>query len=64
MANKRLNKIAARIGAAAGKADRTAHKFAKAGGVAQEELKAIAKQVEALQKQLRKTTVRLKKTLA
>jgi hypothetical protein len=64
MANKRLNKVAKQIGTAVGKADRAAHKFAKAGGVAQEELQAIAEKVAALQKQLRKTTLRLKKSLS
>jgi hypothetical protein len=62
--NKRLNKFAVKVGTAAGKADRAAHKFAKAGGVAQEELKDIAKQVAALQAQLMKTHKRLKKALS
>ena len=64
MASKRLNKFAAKVGAAAGKADRTAHKFAKAGGVAQHEMKNIVKQIAALQAQLLKTHKRLKKALA
>jgi predicted nucleic acid-binding Zn-ribbon protein len=62
--NTRLNKAAAKIGSAIGKADRTAHKVAKAGVVAKAELAAISKQVEALKKQLQKTTKRLKRALA
>ncbi len=64
MANSKLKSTAARIGAAIGKADRTAHKVAKAGVVAKKELEDISKQVEALKKQLLKTTKRLKKALA
>lgn len=62
--NSRLKKAAVNIGAAIGKADRTAHKVAKAGVVAKNELEAIAKQVEALKKQLQKTTKRLKHALS
>jgi predicted nucleic acid-binding Zn-ribbon protein len=64
MAKNRLTKAAENIGAAVGRADRTAHKVAKAGAVAKQELAAISKQVEALKKQLQKTTKRLKRTLA
>lgn len=65
MAKKnRLKRAAENIGAAMGRADRTAHKVAKAGVVAKQELAAISKQVEALKKQLQKTTKRLKRTLA
>jgi hypothetical protein len=46
-----------------GKADRTAHKVAKAGVVAKKELAAISKQVEALKQQLQKATKRLKHAL-
>jgi hypothetical protein len=47
-----------------GKADRTAHKVAKAGVLAKSELKDISKQVEALKKQLMKTTKKLQKALS
>jgi hypothetical protein len=64
MAKKsRLTKVAVRIGSAMGKADRTAHKIASAGHVAKRELEDIAKQVEALKRQLIKTTERLKRAL-
>jgi polyhydroxyalkanoate synthesis regulator phasin len=46
-----------------GRADRTAHKVAKAGVVAKAELEAISKQVDALKRQLQKTTKRLKHAL-
>lgn len=62
--NNRLTQAAVKIGAAVGRADRTAHKVAKAGTVAKQELAAISKQVEALKKQLAKTTKRLKRALA
>jgi hypothetical protein len=61
--NSKLNKAAVRIGAVMGKADRTAHKVAKAGVVARKELAAISKQVEALKQQLQKATKRLKHAL-
>jgi polyhydroxyalkanoate synthesis regulator phasin len=65
MAKKsRLTKAAENIGAAMGRADRTAHKVAKAGVVAKKELAAISSQVEALKKQLQKTTKRLKHALS
>jgi ribonuclease HII len=65
MAKKnKLTQTAQTIGAAMGRADRTAHKVAKASVVAKQELAAISKQVEALKKQLRKTTKRLKRALA
>jgi hypothetical protein len=64
MAKKtRLTQAAERIGSVVGKADRTAHKVAKAGVVAKKELAAITKQVEALKKQLQKTTKRLQHAL-
>ena len=59
MAKDRLTKVAVGIGAALGKADRKAHKMAKAGLVAKEELEEIAKQVTALKRQLEKTMKRL-----
>jgi hypothetical protein len=61
--NSRLTKVAVGIGTAVGRADRTAQKVAKAGSVAKEELEEIAKQVDALRRQLQKTTARLKKAL-
>ncbi len=64
MARKnRLTRVAVRIGAAMGKADRTAHKVAKAGVLAKKELEDISKQVDALKRQLVKTTKRLKRAL-
>lgn len=60
----KLTKAAVTIGAAMGKADRTAHKVAKAGVVAKKELAEISKQVDALRKQLQKTTKRLKRALS
>ncbi len=64
MAKKtKLTQAAEKIGAVVGRADRTAHKVAKAGAVAKKELAAISKQVEALKKQLQKTAKRLKLTL-
>lgn len=60
----RLRRVAVRIGAAVGRADRTAHKVAKAGVLAKKELEDISKQVEALKRQLRKTTKRLRRALA
>ena len=63
MAKNRLTKAAETIGTAVGKANRTAHKVAKAGVVAKNELAAISKQVEALKKQLQKTTKRLQNAL-
>jgi prefoldin subunit 5 len=58
-----LTRVAVKIGTAIGKADRRAHKVAKAGLVAKTELEDIAKQVEALKRQLQKTTKRLKQAL-
>jgi predicted nucleic acid-binding Zn-ribbon protein len=64
MAKKsRLRQVAVRIGAAVGRADRTAHKVAKAGVLAKKELDDISKHVEALKRQLQKTTKRLKRAL-
>ena len=66
MAKKKskLTQAAIRIGAVMGKADRTAHKVAKAGVLAKKELAAISRQVEALKKQLQKTTNRLRNALS
>ncbi len=62
--NNRLTKAAVKIGAAMGKADRTAHKVARAGVLAKSELEDISKQIDALKRQLLKTTRRLKKALS
>lgn len=59
----KLTQAAVTIGSAIGTADRTAHKVANAGVLAKKELAAISKQVDALKKQLAKTTSRLKKAL-
>jgi hypothetical protein len=64
MAKNRLKNAAKKIGSVIGKADRTAHKVAKAGVLAKGELEDISKQVDALKKQLVKTTKKLKKALA
>ena len=69
MAKKdRLTDVSVKIGSALGKADKEARRRAKqvaeASAVAKEELQEIAKQVEALKKQLAKTTIRLKKALS
>jgi hypothetical protein len=58
-----LTKVAVKIGTAVGKADKTAHKFAKAGSLAKRELDDISKQVDALKKQLSKTTKKLRNAL-
>lgn len=64
MAKKpKLTQAAEKIGAVVGRADRAAHKVARAGVVAKKDLAAISKQVEALKKQLQKTTKRLKHAL-
>jgi predicted nucleic acid-binding Zn-ribbon protein len=64
MAKKnRLTRVAVGIGEAIGRADRKAHQVAKAGVMAKKELEDIGKQVDALKKQLQKTTRRLKKAL-
>lgn len=58
-----LKRVAVKIGGALGKADRKAHQIVRAGSLAKEELHAISKQVDALKRQLAKTTKRLKKAL-
>jgi predicted nucleic acid-binding Zn-ribbon protein len=64
MAKKsKLTQVAVKIGTAMGKADRTAHKVAKAGVLAKKELEDISKQVDGLKRQLQKTTKRLKRAL-
>jgi polyhydroxyalkanoate synthesis regulator phasin len=65
MAKKsKLTQVAASIGGAFGKADRKAHKVVQAGSLAKKELQAISKQVDALKRQLAKTTKRLKHALS
>lgn len=56
----RLKDTAVKIGSAVGKADGRAHKAAK---VAKEELAELTKQVDALRKQLKKSTDKLKSAL-
>lgn len=68
MAKKdKLTEVSVRIGSALGKADKQAHrqarKLAEASKISKEELREIGKQVDALKKQLAKTTQRLKKVL-
>jgi hypothetical protein len=60
----RIHQAAVSIGAAVGKADRTAHKVAKAGAVAKKELEHISRQIDALKRQLQKSTKKLRKALA
>jgi hypothetical protein len=65
MAKKsKLTRAAVKIGAAVGRADRTAHKVARAGLIARGELAAISKQVDALKRQLQKTGRKLKRSLS
>lgn len=65
MAKKnRLTQVAVSIGSAVGKADRKAHQIAKAGVLAKNELTDIGKQVDALKRQLQKTTKRLRRALS
>jgi hypothetical protein len=64
MANKSgLTQVAVKIGTAMGKADRTAHRVARAGAAAKDELADIAEQIDSLKKQLLKTKKRLQKAL-
>jgi seryl-tRNA synthetase len=65
MAKKnKLTQVAVSIGSAMGRADRKAHQVAKAGVLAKKELQNISKQVDALKRQLQKTTKRLKNALS
>jgi prefoldin subunit 5 len=65
MAKKsKLTRVAVKIGAAMGRADRKAHQVARAGTVAKKELQAISKQVDALKRQLQKASKRLKSALS
>jgi hypothetical protein len=64
MAKKsKLTQLAVGIGTAMGKADRTAHRVAKAGFAAKDELADIAKEIDSLKRQLIKTKKRLQKAL-
>jgi hypothetical protein len=67
MAKNRLRDAAVKIGSAVGKVDSTAHKAAlkaaRAAHVARQELIDLTKQVDALKKQLKKSTKRLKSAL-
>jgi len=60
----KLTQVAVSIGSAMGRADRKAHQVAKAGVLAKKELQNISKQVDALKRQLQKTTKRLKNALS
>ena len=65
MARKsKLTQFAASVGGAMGRADRKAHQIANAGVLAKKELADITKQVEALKRQLQKTSKRLKRALS
>ena len=59
----RVEGTAVKIGTAVGKADRTAHKIAKAAQIAKEELLELRKQMEALRQQLKRSSERLKRAL-
>ncbi|HXY00831.1 MAG TPA: hypothetical protein VEI54_07905 [Candidatus Limnocylindrales bacterium] len=64
----KLTQVSVKIGTALGKADKQARararKVTEASAIAKEELREISKQVDALKKQLVKTTDRLKKALS
>ena len=65
MARKnKFTRVAERVGGAIGRADRKAHQIVKAGALAKEELREISKRVEALKRQLEKTTKRLKQAIS
>ena len=65
--NSKLKDAAIRIGSAAGKVDGTVHRAARdaaeAAHVAKQEFIKLSKQMKALNKQLQKSTQRLKKAL-
>lgn len=65
MAKKnKLARVAERVGGALGKADRKAHQIVKARVVLKKELRAISKQVDALKRQLEKTSSRLRRAVS
>lgn len=61
--NTKLQSAAVKIGTVAGRADRTAHKVAKAAQLARQELAELAKQVEVLKRQLERSSKRLRRAL-
>jgi hypothetical protein len=61
--SNRLKRAAVRIGKAVGRADRTAHKVAKAAKVATEEISELKKKVESLSRDLKKSGDRLRRAL-
>lgn len=67
MAKDKITQVSEKIGKALGKADKKAHhhakKLAAANKAAKEELQEISKHVDALKKQLAKTSSRMKKVL-
>ena len=60
----KLTEVSVKVGGALGRANRQARKIFEAKIVAEQELRAISKQVEELARQLQKTTERLKKALS
>ncbi len=58
-----LTSAAVKIGAAIGRAERTAHKVGKAAQLAREELTELTKQVKALARDIKKTAKRLRRTV-
>jgi hypothetical protein len=60
----RLKRAAVRIGKAVGRADRTAHKVARAAKLATEEIGELKKKVEALSRDLKKSSDRLRRALS
>jgi phage-related tail protein len=64
MANKaRLTATAERIGTAVGRAERTVRKVGEAAKVAREELTHLTKRIEALGRELKKSSERLKRSV-
>ena len=59
----KLKAAAVRIGTAVGRAERTARRVGKAAQVAREELAQLTKQVEALARELKKSSERLKRAI-
>jgi hypothetical protein len=61
--NTRLTRAAVKIGTAAGRADRTAHRVADAAKAAADELLVMRKRVEALARDLKKARKRVQRAL-
>jgi seryl-tRNA synthetase len=61
--NAKLNAAAKKIGAAAGRADRKAHKVAAAAKVARKELTALNKRLDVLARDLKRATKRVQAAL-